>query len=69
MADIDLEAAIKTATECKAVATDPSFRVETVHIDVSVPDLVEHATKRMAETFGRIDYCVNGAGVSPLMPS
>lgn len=63
VADLDLDAAAKTAEESKAVATNPDFIVKAVHIDVTMPDSVRDATSTMVDTFGRIDYCVNGAGV------
>ncbi|KAI0966072.1 NAD(P)-binding protein [Xylaria arbuscula] len=64
VADIDLEAATKTASDSKASATNPDFRAEAIQLDVTLPDAVQKATAYMVETFGRIDYCVNGAGVT-----
>ncbi|KUL86301.1 hypothetical protein ZTR_08596 [Talaromyces verruculosus] len=61
--DINLEAAKNVAAECKAVATSANFRVETLQVDITQEDSVQSATKHMVETFGRIDYCVNCAGV------
>ncbi|KAI0141130.1 NAD(P)-binding protein [Hypoxylon sp. NC0597] len=63
VADINLESATKVANESKAVATHPNFRAEAVQVDVTVPDSVQHATEATVRAFGRIDYCVNGAGV------
>ncbi|KAI1084990.1 hypothetical protein F5B20DRAFT_575457 [Whalleya microplaca] len=64
VADINLEAATKTALDSKAVATNPDFRAEAIQIDVTVQESVQHATTHMVETFGRIDYCVNGAAIT-----
>ncbi|KAI0390773.1 hypothetical protein F5Y17DRAFT_443230 [Xylariaceae sp. FL0594] len=64
VADIDLEAATKVAADSKASATNPDFRAEAVQVDVTVPDSVQHAVSYMVETFGRIDYCANTAGVT-----
>ncbi|KAI1467638.1 NAD(P)-binding protein [Daldinia caldariorum] len=63
IADINLDLAMKAAAECKAVAINPEFRVEAYQLDVSDPESVQNAIDRMAETFGRIDYVVNGAAV------
>jgi NAD(P)-dependent dehydrogenase (short-subunit alcohol dehydrogenase family) len=62
--DLNLDTAKSVAAECKTVATAVNFRVETLHIDITQEESVEMATKYMVETFGRIDYCVNCAGVS-----
>lgn len=61
---MNLDAAKSVAAECKTVATSVDVRVETLHIDITQEESVEMATKYMVETFGRIDYCVNCAGVS-----
>ncbi|KAI0110205.1 NAD(P)-binding protein [Daldinia grandis] len=63
VADINLELAIKTAADSKAVAINPEFRVEAYQLDVSHPESVQTAINRMADTFGRIDYVINGAAV------
>jgi NAD(P)-dependent dehydrogenase (short-subunit alcohol dehydrogenase family) len=55
---------MRTAVDSKAIATNPDFHAEAIRLDVSLPDSVQHATARTVEIFGRIDYCVNGAGVS-----
>ncbi|KAI5863672.1 NAD(P)-binding protein [Durotheca rogersii] len=64
VADINLESATGTAQAVKALATNPNFRAEAVQIDVAKEESVAAATQRMLEVFGRIDYCVNGAGVA-----
>ncbi|KAI1135008.1 NAD(P)-binding protein [Hypoxylon sp. FL0543] len=63
VADINLNTATKVANESKTVATCPHFRAEAVQVDVTNPGSVQHATEAMVKAFGRIDYCVNGAGV------
>jgi NAD(P)-dependent dehydrogenase (short-subunit alcohol dehydrogenase family) len=68
IADMNLEAASRVVAECKAVATASNFRAESFQIDISQEESVEKATKYMTETFGRIDYCINCAGVS-LIPT
>ncbi|KAI1461930.1 NAD(P)-binding protein [Annulohypoxylon moriforme] len=62
--DINLKAAEATATEAKAIASSPSFRVETISTNVSVEESVKEAVARMVQSFGRIDYCVHCAGVT-----
>ena len=64
VADLDIEAAERVAEECRAAATAASFRSESFHIDISQGESVEKATKHMVATFGRIDYCINCAGVN-----
>ncbi|KAI0974905.1 NAD(P)-binding protein [Xylaria arbuscula] len=63
IADINLDAATQTGLECAKVATNPSFRVEAVEMDVVQPSSVENAMDMMIQMFGRIDYCVNGVGI------
>ncbi|KAL6855656.1 NAD(P)-binding protein [Trichoderma novae-zelandiae] len=63
IADMNVEAATRVAAECRAVATAPSFRAESFHVDVSQEESVEKASKYMVEAFGRIDYCINCAGI------
>ena len=65
VADLDVDAAGNTAADCKAVATNADFQVEQVHIDVTQELSVQNATAQAMQSFGRIDYCVNSAGVSP----
>lgn len=69
IADINLEAAELAAAACRAGATSadaglrPGFKAEAVHVDVTVETSIQRLVFRMVETFGRIDYCVNSAGV------
>lgn len=41
----------------------PAFRAEAVHVDVTKEKSVKGAVSHMVKTFGRIDYCINSAGV------
>jgi NAD(P)-dependent dehydrogenase (short-subunit alcohol dehydrogenase family) len=52
--------------ECKAIATiaNASFRAEAIQVDITQEDSVKNAVSQMRRSFGRIDYCVNCAGVS-----
>ncbi|KAI0385755.1 NAD(P)-binding protein [Hypomontagnella monticulosa] len=65
VADIDLKAAQKTVAEAVIAASNPSFRGEAIEIDVSDEESVKRAVAHMAESFGRIDYCVHSAGIPP----
>ncbi|KAF3003333.1 hypothetical protein E8E14_000511 [Neopestalotiopsis sp. 37M] len=68
VADIDLDAAQKVAEESRAVATNPSFVAEAVRVDVTIPDSVRQTAALCVDKFGRIDYCVNGAGITSPAP-
>lgn len=66
VADINVDAAKKTADEAKAAAatcTTLDFRAEAVHIDIADESSVQTAVEKMVELFGRVDYCVHSAGV------
>ena len=61
---MNLDSAKHVVEECKAAAATENCHIEAIHIDISQPESVEQATAHMVKTFGRIDYCVNSAGVS-----
>lgn len=61
---MNVEAASRVVAECKAVAAANNFRAESLQIDITQEESVEMATKCMVKAFGRIDYCINCAGVS-----
>jgi NAD(P)-dependent dehydrogenase (short-subunit alcohol dehydrogenase family) len=61
---MNLDAAKAVVEECKGVATAADLRIEAIHVDVALSESVQQATEYMVKTFGRIDYCVNSAGVS-----
>ncbi|KAI2606572.1 hypothetical protein GGR54DRAFT_437932 [Hypoxylon sp. NC1633] len=63
VADLDHEAAQKTVAKAKAVASNPDFKAEAIHIDVSVEESVKNAVAHMVQSFGRVDYCVHSAGI------
>ncbi|KAL3477596.1 hypothetical protein BJX99DRAFT_257201 [Aspergillus californicus] len=69
IADIDTDLASNAAAECKDVATHPAFRVESTFIDATKEDAVKSTTALMVQTFGRIDYFVNCAGVGVQVPA
>ncbi|KAI0116550.1 hypothetical protein GGR51DRAFT_546056 [Nemania sp. FL0031] len=63
IAEIDLTAAKCVATTCLASAATPNFRVDVTHMDVTSEESVKNAAKHTLDVFGRIDYCVNNAGI------
>ncbi|KAL4990684.1 hypothetical protein BDW68DRAFT_153702 [Aspergillus falconensis] len=65
IADIDTSAAAETASKCRDVATHADFRVEVTLVDITDEKSVKAAAALMISTFGRMDHCVNCAGISP----
>lgn len=63
VADIDLTAADSVVAECKAVAAHGGFRAESFRVDVTVEESVKALLDHAVLIFGRVDYCVNCAGV------
>ncbi|ROT38903.1 NAD(P)-binding protein [Sodiomyces alkalinus F11] len=63
VADVNLEAATEVAAECRAAATNEQFRAVAVHVDITQEDSVRTVMALMAEIFGRMEYCVNCAGI------
>ena len=64
IADLNVSSAGTVAATCKEVATNPKFRVEAAVIDITKETSVKTAAALMVSTFGRIDYCLNCAGVN-----
>ena len=63
LADLNHQEAAAVAEESKRLATNPEYRTLAVHVDVSDEESVKTMVAKTAETFGRIDYSVNSAGV------
>ncbi|KAI0550089.1 NAD(P)-binding protein [Xylaria curta] len=63
VADVNLDAAVQVCQDSRAHATHSHFKAEPHAVDVtsrsSVDDLTTYATRLL----GRIDYCVNAAGL------
>ncbi|KAF2644243.1 NAD(P)-binding protein [Massarina eburnea CBS 473.64] len=68
VADMNLDSARAVVEECRGVATAAGIRIEAIHIDVGSTESVQQATEHMVKTFGRIDYCVNSAGIGVETP-
>jgi NAD(P)-dependent dehydrogenase (short-subunit alcohol dehydrogenase family) len=66
IADLNLAAARAVAAKCQQVATNPKFRTEATHVDVTDEGSVKAAAASIASILGRIDYCVHCAGVRVL---
>lgn len=63
-ADIDLDAAMAAMAESKAVAKNPSYDAISIAVNVTSQESVRQMVEQTVSRFGRIDYCVNSAGVS-----
>lgn len=62
-ADIDLAAAQQSADRSVDYATNQAYYPLAIEVDVTDLKSVERMVARVMETFKRIDYCVNSAGV------
>jgi NAD(P)-dependent dehydrogenase (short-subunit alcohol dehydrogenase family) len=64
IADLDIAAAKDALNECQTMATNPRFQGSSFSIDVTKEDSVRSLFSDVTRVFGRLDYCVNCAGVS-----
>ena len=66
IADMNTENAISTAEESKQFASHPEY--QSTHFTMNVNDevSVQAMVDFVVEKFGRLDYAVNGAGVSEI---
>jgi NAD(P)-dependent dehydrogenase (short-subunit alcohol dehydrogenase family) len=67
VADLAIEAARDALAEAQAVATHPMFQGKAVPLDVTREESVRNIFNEMVSAFGRIDYCINCAGVSLML--
>ncbi|KAJ8129629.1 hypothetical protein O1611_g4001 [Lasiodiplodia mahajangana] len=63
IADLDFKASSDTLAECQAVATNKVFKGKAVKIDITREDYVHSVFIEVVQELGRIDYCVNCAGI------
>ncbi|KEY64668.1 hypothetical protein S7711_02868 [Stachybotrys chartarum IBT 7711] len=63
VADLAIEAARDALAEAQAVATNPMFQGKAVPLDVTREESVRSLFNEMVSAFGRIDYCINCAGI------
>ncbi|KAI1824883.1 short-chain dehydrogenase/reductase SDR [Xylaria intraflava] len=68
LADINHDAAAKVARESEEMATNPDFKTLVVVVDVTALASVNAMVQAAVKAFGRIDYCVNSAGVGVQKP-
>ena len=61
--DINKQSVEKATEEITKAASHPAFRVFANVVDVASEDAIEEMTKTAVQTFGRIDFAVNSAGV------
>jgi len=57
------EALVEVTKQCREQATNKEFKVEVGFMDVRNEADVDHIVGHAKETFGRIDYAANIAGV------
>lgn len=62
--DINVEAAMEAAEESKRVAKNPRYRSLVIETDVSDQESVDRMIDLVVQTFPRLDYALNSAGVS-----
>lgn len=63
-ADINEQKAKETAEKSKNLAVNQDYRVITFAVDITNPSSVQRLVDSVGKDFGRIDHCVNAAGVS-----
>ena len=63
VADINVAGANLVQEECKKLSKKPGFDALSIQVDVADADSVDAMIAKAVEVFGRIDYCVNSAGV------
>lgn len=55
--------AARAAEESKKLATNPAYEALRIAVDVSNAESVQKMVDLAVRAFGRIDYCINAAGV------
>lgn len=63
VADINADALAAVQSELVSIATNKDFKCITIKVDVRDEVSVTEMVKRATESFGRIDYAVNCAGI------
>ncbi|KAG8164441.1 hypothetical protein KVR01_006359 [Diaporthe batatas] len=64
VADVNLNAAREVSELCRAAASHTGgFLVEALAVDVTSEESVSLMVRHAVQAFGRVDYCVNSAGV------
>lgn len=65
-ADLNEKLASEACESSKAVASNPNYKAIVVAVDILDSESVKAMVAQTVSAFGRIDYCVNSAGVSIL---
>ncbi|OOF97087.1 hypothetical protein ASPCADRAFT_514125 [Aspergillus carbonarius ITEM 5010] len=68
-ADVSLTAAQESADRSAGYATNPAYYPLAIAVDVTDLSSVRQMVAKAVETFKRIDYCVNSAGVGVREPN
>lgn len=68
LADVNHAAAEEVARECESLAINPDYKSLAIAVDVGDVARVDRMVAAAVETFGRIDYSVNSAGVGVEKP-
>ena len=68
VADINTDALAEVQKELISIATNIDFKCITVNVDVRDETSVTNLIGRVTESFGRIDYAVNCAGIGLKKP-
>ena len=63
-ADINEEKAKEIAEKSESLAFRGGYRAIAFPVDITNPSSVQRLVDLVAKDFGRIDYCINAAGVS-----
>ncbi|RWA08740.1 hypothetical protein EKO27_g6376 [Xylaria grammica] len=63
IADLNLQAASDTLAECQAMTKGKGFKGKALKIDITRESSVCEVFSDVSQTLGRIDYCVNCAGI------
>lgn len=63
---MNTETATASAEESKQYATNPEYQSTHFTVNVTDQDGVQAMVDFIVEKFGRLDYAVNAAGVSPI---
>ena len=63
-ADLDATASAQAAEQSKKIAIYPGYKAIGTKVDVTDSQSVQYMIDLAVREFGRIDYCINAAGVS-----
>lgn len=63
LVDMNPTSVAKVKDETEGVATNPEFRALTIVADVRDESSIKSMVAKVAETFGRLDYAANCAGI------